>query len=159
MLPNCLMNDKSRSLVGKSQIRKLFLYLTVEQLGLHLVDHYWLEALFSLLLTPTVWQEDYPRISLSGAQHRTKQQKALQICLCLESFPGRTNWSGRIPFCFKWNKSIWNSCLQLQEDTVKLMRNQSGGLTKGRWTLSPSRKQKRAALPVFHCLPRFSVLP
>lgn len=54
MLPNCLMNDKSRSLVGKSQIRKLFLYLTVEQLGLHLVDHYWLEALFSLLLTPTV---------------------------------------------------------------------------------------------------------
>lgn len=69
-LPNCLMNDKSHNLTGRSQIRKLFLYFTVEQLGFHLVDHYWLEVLFSLLLTPTLWQEDHPRVSLSSAQHR-----------------------------------------------------------------------------------------
>lgn len=67
VLLNCLMNCKSHNLTGKSQIRN-HSSLTVEQLGLHLVDYYWLQALFSLLLTLTIWQ-DYPRISVSSAEH------------------------------------------------------------------------------------------
>lgn len=44
-------------------------------------------------------------------------EKSLQICPRLESIPGRANCSSKILFCFKQNKAIQNSCLQLEQET------------------------------------------